>query len=373
MSWLSKLAVERFRNLQKVELTLSSGCNLFIGPNGAGKTALLEAVHYAVRGRSFRTTQSSALIGHGLDGFLIRYSLHSDSGVEHQIGVERSRGQKQNVRWDGERGSFGRSSAMLPMQVIQPMASELVFGGPSERRRWLDWGAFHVEHSYLREWRAYMKALRQRNAYLKQLGKGSEEARLLESYSSQYLSYADRVDGLRRQFLEIWRPVFASYLETLLGDLSAEIDARFNPFGSSKSASLQDLSSEAGEREVKLGASAYGPHRADLEFSLGPSPLREVASRGQGKLVALALLLSQAALIAQRRQQRSVFLLDDIFSELDPRSLERLLVAIEDTGGQLFVTAPSVVAVPERLKRLRDREPAVFHVEQGQVTRETSD
>ena len=134
---------------------------------------------------------------------------------------------------------------------------------------------------------------------------------------------------------------------------------------------LKDLLSEAEQREVKSGVTAYGPHKAELQLTFDGKALRDVASRGQGKMVALAMILSQAELIAAGSEQRSVFLLDDVFAELDADSLDRLIEGIETSGSQVFLTSPgSRRSIPRKLLSREGSSADVFHVKQGVITRE---
>ena len=194
MNLIRRFTVDGFRNLNGVDLEFNDRLNILLGPNGSGKTALLEALHYGIRGRSFRTSHSAELIGHDSSGFLLRLDVEDASGVVHRGGIQRLRQKKQVVHWDGDRTSgFAQVSGLLPLQVILPTTSELVFGTPALRRRWLDWGVFHVEHAYLTRWRQYMRLLQQRNATLKQLSLDRQSNPALVSvYTHQMLELSIR-------------------------------------------------------------------------------------------------------------------------------------------------------------------------------------
>ncbi|MEM9741271.1 MAG: DNA replication and repair protein RecF [Pseudomonadota bacterium] len=383
MARFSHLAIAGFRNLEQVEFVPSPRHNLLIGPNGAGKTAILEAIHYLIRGRSFRTHLSSELVGIDVDRLLIRGSLDlarldgsitelsaSVGGVS--VAVERPRGQKQAVRWNGEpvRG-FSSSSRACPLQAFLPGLSDLVFGSPSVRRRWLDWGVFHVKHDYLDRWRTFSRLLSQRNALLKS-EEGRRDASLLKSFTEQYAQVGQEVAGLRDAYLELWRPFFDNRLALLVPDLCDAVDVSIQPFGSSKSLSLGDLLVDLASRELKSGTSVCGPHRADVLVSLRGRPASQLASRGQGKLIAIAMLLSQSDVVRAQTDAETVFLLDDLPAELDERALVQVFEAIDETGSQTFSTTPvgpetvrltDVLVTPEPTTRL-------FHVKHGALDEE---
>ncbi|MFA7387376.1 MAG: DNA replication and repair protein RecF, partial [Thiohalobacteraceae bacterium] len=161
------LAVRDFRNIANAELAFSSGLNLFTGDNGAGKTSLLEALYFLGRVQSFRTAQPAQLIRGGTDSLLVTGQLAEPDGGTIAVGVERSR-TAARVRLAGHPVSgLAELLAHFPFQVLTPDSHELLNGGPRARRRYLDWGVFHVEPGFLPAWRRFGRAVRQRNAALR--------------------------------------------------------------------------------------------------------------------------------------------------------------------------------------------------------------
>ncbi|MEM1434062.1 MAG: DNA replication and repair protein RecF [Pseudomonadota bacterium] len=379
MALFQGLEISGFRNLRDVQFQPHPKLNFFAGANGAGKTAVLEAIHYLVRGKSFRSVQPQDLIGRDAEQLLVRASLkleHSDHAPV-EAAVLRPRQRRQQVRWRGESASsFSKVSSGVPLQVFLPSLSDLVFGGPGERRKWLDWGAFHVEHRYLEHWRSYTKCLQQRNALIKQASERQQLVRSPEfrAFTDAMIGAADAVTGARLSYLACWRPFFESRLQQLVtGSALAQMpELNFRPLGSSKSLSLQELLVESASRELKSGITVYGPHRADCELLLENLPLASAASRGQGKLIALAMMIAQADVIADRTGVSSVFLMDDLDAELDEKARSRLYQALSECRAQVFITG--VRPGPDK----KDASPAslpdsyaLFHVKQGSVTQET--
>jgi DNA replication and repair protein RecF len=162
---LASIRIEQLRCLESANLTLTPRLTLIQGPNGSGKTSLLEGIFLAGRGRSFRTRLTERLIAREAD-FLRVYAETVDP--VHRIGFEYRREGSYSARLDG---ADVESLAQLPgaffVEVIDPDIHRLIEGGPAERRRWLDWGVFHVEHAFLPHWLRFSRALRQRNAALK--------------------------------------------------------------------------------------------------------------------------------------------------------------------------------------------------------------
>jgi len=346
---LTRVRIQSFRCLAAVELELDAQRNYFFGRNGAGKTSLLEAVYLLGRGRSFRTRQNRRLIRHGDGGFSV-YGELDDQGRQHRLGVALGKDGLQ-LRLNGEPAKGVAALAqMLPVHVIEPNIHRLSEGGPSERRRFLDWGVFHVEPSYLDNWRHYRRILGQRNAALKQ-GQGAE------SWNPGFLDAAAAVDQARSRYARELQAALVGLGEKLLGTPVA-VDYRS---GWTSGVSLTDALNASAKKDRTIGLTHVGPHRADIGVSMDARGVREEVSRGQQKLVAAALILAQIRVFAAGRSDGGVLLVDDPAAELDQTALTGLLAALEGLPAQLILTGLSEERLPPA-----DDFP-VFHVEQGQV------
>ena len=191
--------------LSRVSLGLAPGSALgLLGPNGAGKTSLLEAIYLLGRGRSFRTRLNRRLIQHGQQGFSVYGELDLGGNV-HRLGV----GCGPNgldLRLNGEAASgMAALAELLPIHVIEPNIHDLVEGGPRDRRRFLDWGVFHVEQGYLETWRRYRRILGQRNAALK-AGSGAS------GWNVSLLEAGAAVDSARGRYVAELAPVSYTHL-----------------------------------------------------------------------------------------------------------------------------------------------------------------
>ena len=349
---LSRLRITAFRCLREVDLALHPERNYAFGPNGAGKTSLLEAVYVLGRGRSFRTRQIRRLVQHGGDGFAVFGEVEAD-GVTRRLGVAYRAGRLEK-RIDGEPAEgMAQLAALLPVHALDPSMHALVEGGPSERRRFLDWGVFHVEPRYLDAWKHYRRALSQRNAALKRGAAAIE----LRPWTAALVDAGADVDASRRRYLERLAPLVGEFGGRLL-DRPLRLDYR--P-GWPDDASLEAALGEAEAKDRERGSTEAGPHRAEIVLRLDGRRVQDEASRGQQKLTAAALVLAQVAVESAEGPPRSVLVVDDPAAELDSRSLARLLVCLGELRAQLFFTA----LAPEHLAPVPGFP--VFHVERGQV------
>ena len=339
-----------FRCLKEAELVFGPDFNLIYGANASGKTSLLEALAYLGRGKSFRGASLSNLVRHGHDEFVLFGQVQAESR-RLAVGVRNSRSGLE-VRVDGE--SDGGAAALaeaLPLQVIDPEVHNLVAGGPDQRRRYLDWVAFHVEHDHLLTWRRFRRALKQRNAALK----SGAAAAAIGSWNAEFVAVSDALDESRRRALAVVGESLRGFGDELLG---TELGFEYQQ-GWKKGSDLQQALEAGIERDVALGATQHGPHRADVKVSYDERQARKLVSRGQQKLLASAMILAATETAQTALERRLVLLLDDPAAELDKKSLHRLMGAVDRLGCQVIATSLDAGSLgpPEGA--------VVFHVEHG--------
>lgn len=350
---LIRIDIRDFRCLESARLELDSRCNLVWGANGSGKTSLLEAIGFLSRGRSFRGTRTDGLVRHGARHFTIA-ALVEARGREHRLGTEAGRGHLV-IRVDRQPAEgLAALAEKLAVQVIDPEIHRLVSDGPDVRRRFLDYGVFHVEHGFLDAWRRYRRSLRQRNAALREGIAGDA----LRAWEPELVSAGEAVDALRRSHVERLQGEFGGLGAGLLGE---EVGCEYRS-GWGEESGLADALEAARERDREQGTTTVGPHRADLRLVYRARSARQQVSRGQQKLFGAALVLAQTRVMAMHLIEAPVLLVDDPAAELDGDSLARLMECVLATESQLIVTALTrdAVALPE--------ETSVFHVEHGSVT-----
>jgi DNA replication and repair protein RecF len=349
---LTWVQVERFRCLTGVELEFDPHFNLFVGPNASGKTSLLEALFFLGRGRSFRSRRLETLIQQGAKGFQI-VGKCAEGGGTTTLGVRGERGGTE-IRVGGRGAeSVAELAEHFPPQVIDPEIHKLLEEGPGRRRRFLDWGVFHVEHAFLPTWQRYHKALRQRNAALKQeLPDASVSA-----WDAELAEMGEVLSRQRAAYLERLAAPLAGISERLLGLHATLVYHRGWPDDQTLGSSLE----QGLARDRKYRATQHGPHRADVIVRAAGHAAKDRVSRGQQKLLAAGLTLAQLRVQEGERPGRSALLLDDPAAELDSANLARLLECVRELPVQLLVTSlrADVPGLPSAGR--------LFHVERGCV------
>jgi DNA replication and repair protein RecF len=347
---LNTIKITDFRCLEAVELELDPAYNLIFGANASGKTSLLEGMAYLGRGRSFRGASTQDLVRYGASEFVLFGKTAVGARVA-SLGVRNSR-QGLEIHVDGEKSSGAAALAeMLPLQVIDPDVHNLVAGGPEERRRYIDWIAFHVEHGYLGQWRRFRRALKQRNAALKE-GRGGAA---LAGWDKELAEVGFEVHEARCRALEIARPALEAAGKALLG---SGVEFEYQR-GWPADKSLLEALAAAGERELQFGSTQTGPHRADMKLIYDERRARKRVSRGQQKLLACALIVAAIEVVQTELERPLLLLLDDPAAELDANALDRLMASVTALGCQVVATSL------DANKGLFPHEPRLFHVEQG--------
>jgi DNA replication and repair protein RecF len=332
---LSELEISGVRNLSSVSIQDLAQINIFSGPNGAGKTSILEAIHILGLARSFRGTQLQPVIQYHQDTCTVFGKVLHDDEPALAVGVKRAKRGGFRIRIGGQdEKSLIRLAETLPIQLIDSSAYTLLEGGPKQRRQFMDWGVFHVEHSFYDSWRRMQRCLKQRNAALRS-GKANKRT----------------------------YPVFVGFLERLV-DLPGLSVSYSRGWDAEKS--LAEVLESSIDRDLRRGFTHYGPHRADIKLQINGLNAGQVLSRGQQKLVVCALRLAQCDLMVKSTQKKCVLLIDDLPAEIDASHQGKLCTLLDSLDIQLFMTcvvADDLVNQPwEKLKYLK-----VFQVLKGET------
>jgi len=352
---LRRVQVTDFRCLHRADLDLDPLFTLISGPNASGKTSLLEAIYVLGRGRSFRTRRLEPLIRSGAER--MRVVGEVELPERHvTLGVEGS-SEGLRARVAGERvESLAELAWVLPVQIIDPEIHRLIEEGPHRRRRFLDWGVFHVEHAFVEHWQRYQQTLRQRNAALKR----RQGRAVVTAWDAELVRHGESITAARQRYIAQLAPIAATVARHLL-DLELVLAYRT---GWPADLDLRAALDGSFARDQELGATQPGPHRADLAIRLEGATVRDRVSRGQQKLLAAVLLLSQIKLFPEDSLARPTLLLDDPAAELDSAHLTTLLDEVRTQPLQLVVTTLQVGA---RERGVFGDPGRQFEIEAGQV------
>lgn len=344
------LRVENLRCFESVSFQPGAGLNWLVGPNGAGKSTLLEAAYLLSHGRSFRSGGRGAPCRQGQREYLIHavLSRHGRSGI--RLGLAR-RDDRWQARLDGrDLPGLAPLFGACPVVCFGPESQTLVTGPAEERRGFLDWSVFHVEHGSLDTWKAWRRALRQRNALLRSGAPGNQ----FEPWEHDLAGLAERIHAARMACLDSLAPYLAEEANWLVPELG-RVKIDYKAGWDIESGLRRQLASQR-DRERERGFTQHGAHRADWMPVFAGIPHREHLSRGQAKAVALVCLLAQARWLNDRIGEYPLLCLDDLHSELDPPHVGKAVTWLASKPLQAWLTATT------ELKSVHAPHATVFHV-----------
>lgn len=352
------LRISGVRNLQPLVIDPHPNVNFIYGENGSGKTSILESIALMASGKSFRTSQLKHVMSHEHDRVEMRVDIEDPDRGDCEMESLRLRGGDHLLKLNGSiLTSQAEAAHWLPVQIIEPNTFKLLSGSPEERRAFIDWGVFHVEHRFMEQWKTFRKHLKQRNAVLKQ-----KQAEWLDVWNSGFIEGAEAIDAQRRDYLTRFKPEFVRILNEL--DSAISVTLAYYP-GWDKDSKLADILDRQQERDMMLGYTQSGPHRAELRIKCDKQPAAEILSRGQQKTVVAALKIAQGSLFQQESGRQTIYLVDDLASELDEKHRFALCKLLEELKCQVFITSIDKEKLTDVWKPVSSK---VFHVEHGELT-----
>ncbi|MGY6274395.1 DNA replication/repair protein RecF [Methylomonas sp. MgM2] len=350
---LLKVDVFGVRNIQSACLQPAPGINFVIGANASGKSSLLEAIFILGRARSFRTHHIKQAIGFEQAQMIVSAQVSQPGGSLSNIGIQIDNKQTE-IRIDRENRQRADLAYALPVQLIHPKSYRLLDAGPQNRREFLDWGIFNHNRSFLSNWRRYSKALQQRNALLK-----TRQVKQLAAWDKELIEHGVRVNEFRKEYAELLQPIVlemaGQFLET------KQIELRFS-CGWDEKQTLEQVLMQDKEKDLRYGFTHSGPHRADFLTFHNNKLAKDYLSRGQQKLLVLALMLSQVNLVNREAQNNCCILIDDLTAELDTLNKAKLLKYLAGIGCQVFMSSTELADFGD-LSAVENYK--VFHVKHG--------
>ncbi len=361
--------VENFRNIKIADVEFSRGVNILLGNNAQGKTNLLEAIYVTSLGRSFRAQSDADMIRFGEETAFIKNS-YSDSLRDMEISMRIFTGRKQK-RIEHNKVKISKMSEIVgafKVVLFSPEHLAIVKAGPSERRAYLDVAISQIKPMYIKVLQSYNQVLKERNSLIK----AAEEDRALfdstiDIWSEQLATLSAQLTEYRINYLKLAKKHIERYFFEMTGDSerpslkyisSAGIDTENFDIDTCRDR-YRELYFDRHDREIGAGATLWGIHKDDIEIELNGKAARFYCSQGQQRSIALAMKLAEGEIIKEFfGGDYPVFLLDDVFSELDSRRREYLTQNIIDK--QVIVTC---------CERLDIDGASVYLVENGKYMR----
>jgi DNA replication and repair protein RecF len=353
--YLKNLHLTNFRNYADLSLDFSRDGALFTGENGSGKTNILEAIHLLCTGRSQRSASRSEMIQISSDFCRIAGDFFSDKeqkAILFSFSFNRQNTIEISIN-NRKISSFSEWFGTQPAVSFSPGDTELVYGSPDVRRRYLDMLISQVDKDYLGLLMVYRRNLLERNRLLKQ----SDDPILFSIYEKTMADTGDIIRQKREKTVAELNETGSSVYASISGknerfSLEYQPGFRYEKSGlNSWKEVFFTMLSERRNRDREIGFSSFGPHRDDMLLQIDSKAARTYSSQGQCRTVALSLKLGSMRYLENNGHENMIVLFDDAVSELDPNRTARMYAHIENKG-QLMITTPQKnVACMEHIQR----------------------
>jgi DNA replication and repair protein RecF len=371
------LKITNARNLKNFTLFPHPAYNILYGSNGTGKTTIIESIYLLLRSKTFRSSSYKQFINSEENTCIIfsRFTATSNSKFDDlssfNLGISRSKDLVQPLLHLNSKkmNSISSISNLVILAVITPESFLLLDSGPSSRRKFIDWGVFHVEHNFISDWKAYKKVIMNRNSILKVMSSLKKKGKVipdqlyrsLECWSPQLILLNNNLNRYRTFQVEKLSSIFLNFLKYFSPEISNDLTLKFYQ-GWTHSLTYADYIKNKISDDILSGYTRYGTHRCDLKILYKHYPAKDILSRGQKKIVIMCLILAQFSFLINQSKNcfQSLLLLDDIDSELDDDNLIILFQLLKSINSQTFITTTNI----NKFSFLNKNEYEMFHVKQ---------
>ena len=336
----------------------SKNLNVFVGPNGSGKTSVLESLYLLSRARSFRTQNIKKVVSHNKDSLMV-YAELNDVGGHNKIAIKKNQADTL-IRINGKtEKKTSELSRYLHTHLIRPESQTLLENGSSVRRSFIDWGVFHVKHRFLEVSKKHNQLLKQRNKLLK-----TKQLDTLAVWNNKFIEYGTIVCRDRQEYVLKLEQALSLIAKELIGDIRVEV---VFVKGWADSLTLEQALIKAETRDVFYGHSTVGAHKSDIKILVNNKLAQDYLSRGQMKLLVIAMYLAQIQLMSLSADKTVCVLLDDLAAELDQQSFRKVMRFLNQLGVQVFITTTNKDLF---LEYIEINDSKVFHVKHGEIEQE---
>lgn len=373
--FFSDLKLSWFRNYESLSLAFVDGINCFTGDNGAGKTNVLEAVHYLALTRGWARSTEKYSIQENAPYFMIEGHLQEKENrpLNIQCNYMPPKGKKMLL----DKKPLARLSehiGRVPLITVLPNDTQLIYGSPSVRRKFMDGFISQYSPAYLQQLIRYEQALSQRNALLSLFAeRGNWDADQLALWDAQLIPAGHFILKTRRDFLAAYAPIFERYFHLIVSEKETPSLDLSTQFTENSQEEWQRLLTGHRDRDRIAQRTGIGVHKDDLVFRIDGQGVKNFGSQGQQKTFVIALKLAQYEILANRSSAAPVLLLDDIFDKLDLHRLKAIAnILDQQVAGQVFVTDTSL----DRTQLVFDagikRKVKYFRVANGEISNDIS-
>ena len=364
---LRKIELLNYRNLKKEQISLDKNKNIFIGDNAQGKTNILESIYFLALTKSYRTMDNNLVMK---DEINTRVKGETkDGSIIKKLSVELKDGIKTVKINNNEINKISDYITNLNVILVCPEDINILQGTPAERRNFLNIELSQLSKNYIKKYNEFNKILKIRNNYLKMLYQSSNpDRRYLDSLTENLIEREIDIYQERKNFVDLLNENISKIYEDVIGiknfcikyEPNIDLENFETEYLKEK---LEKKYKSALNKEIDNGMTLYGPHRDELRFLIGEDDIKLYGSQGQQKVAIIALKLSEIAIFKEKTKTNPIILLDDVFSELDIKTRNKLINYINEDI-QVIITTNDTRGINN--KYLSDAK--IFKVLKGKIT-----
>ncbi len=356
--YVRKISLKNYRNIERLDLELKDGINIFYGQNAQGKTNLLESIYIGATGRSHRTHKDKELINFDENESHIRLEVQKNT-IFDKIDIHLKNNSKKGIAINGiPINKLGELFGYLNVVIFSPEDLSLIKQGPQERRKFIDMELCQISNIYYYNLCQYYKILKQRNSLLKKLAKDNSLKDTLFIWDSQLVNFGCKIIKERCLFIEKLNSI-SQKIHKQITNNKEHLELKYKP--SVLANEFKEKLEKNIEKDIFYTSTSYGPHKDDMLFFINNINARDFGSQGQQRTASLSTKLAEIQLIKEEKGILPVLLLDDVLSELDKDRQKFLIKNIKNL--QVIITCTGVEDV---LKNL-DEKCNIFNVSNGKI------
>lgn len=358
---ISKLELYNFRNYKKQEIAFSEGINFFVGNNGSGKTNILEAIYFLSLAKSYKTNDINTITYNSEFSRIKAIANKQERNIDLKI-VNSTKGKKTIIN-NQEIKKLSDYIGVINVLSFLPEDLIIIKGSPKDRRYFIDLANGQIDRQYLYELTNFRTLLKQRNELLKKLSEiNNPDLTLLDIITEQISDSMYKIINFRKEFVKkINNSLKRMY--RFLSDKNIDFEFKYNP---SIEENIEETLKSKYKNDLYLRTTNLGPHRDDYDFLLDGLPAKDNASQGEQRIMVLAVVLAISDIIEKKYKERPIFLLDDVFSELDSKRQNKLIKYLLKLQTQAIITTTNLENIQEEILK----ESAIFRVQNNTIMEE---
>ncbi len=365
---LSSIQLNNFRSHKKTELNFSDKINYIVGGNGQGKTTILEAIYFLCTTKGYNSKNENEVLRFNENDFELRGLFKEFSTDNVRIYYSKEENKKHFFQNNKQINKYSDVIGKFPVVILSPMDHSITLGPPGDRRKFVDSIISQASETYLNFLLDYNRTLRQRSSLLTQIKEKKRNILFdeLDAWTAKLKEAGIEIIKHRIKFVKEFNEYIKSSYRVIM---ELEEQPRIDYLSLDGSCEVENIEEKYTERlklkkdeELRRAVNLVGPHRDDFVFEINKLNLKTFGSQGQNKTFQVVLRFAQFFYLKEITGRKPIFLLDDVFGELDVKRSSRISEYLRDVG-QAFITLTDFTNLSFLIKDKNDLVIKVHHGE----------